>query len=149
MTRVAEIQETVINRLQSVIENEYDTGGVIPMAIASQKDELNPRVSVSVEIIETNNLNKVKEADVSVRVVIDANPRFVERNGTLELTELQDRVVDNLTDHPSISTQENRTIDTTADGVDSSASVEYSDEVERYMCVIQFRFRNYEHAGNF
>jgi|AKVG01.1.fsa_nt_gi hypothetical protein len=130
---IANLQSEIIDRIETNVNISAD-GGVIPIAIASDRGELNPRISVSAERVETNRLNNVQETDASVRVVIDADPQFVEANGTLRLSEIQDAVVDELKNHSS---------EYTSDGVDSETSVEYSESVERYMCVTEFRFRNY------
>lgn len=137
---IANLQEEAINRIKSNVSIP-DGGGVLPISVASQEffieptfSRFNPRVSVSAERVSTNRINQVQETVASVRVVIDATDTFVEKNGTLRLTELQDDIVDELKNHSG---------EYTADGVETETSVEYEESIQRYMTVTEFRFRNY------
>ena len=127
MTRSADLQIEAINRLKAALELGED-GGVIPVAIAQQRDDLDPRVSVGASIASSARSNKRQEVSATVRVIVDGTQRYVDTNGTLGLSRILSDVVDELTTH---------TESWHAAGVNSEEEVAWNDELNRYLCVVE------------
>lgn len=126
MTRSDTFQTTAINRLASALS--IPAANVIPVQVAGQQDDLDPRVSVGASLDSTTRVNHREEVTATVRVIVDGTGGYVESNGTLALTALQADVVDELTTHDD---------GWRAGGVDSEEPVAWSDAVNRYVGVVQ------------
>jgi len=127
MTRSDELQIEAIERLQSALDLGED-GGVIPVAIAKQRDDLDPRVSVGASISSSARNNKRQEVNATVRVIVDGTQAYVDQNGTLGLSRILSDVVDELTTHSETWS---------ADGVNSEEEVQWSDDLNRYLGVVE------------
>ena len=132
MTRSDELQIEIIHRLKTALYLGGD-GGVIPVAIAKQSDELDPRVSVGASLDSTNRNNKRQEISATVRVIVDGTQSYVDKNGTLALSRIQSDVVDELTTHSETWS---------ADGVSSEDEIAWSDELNRYLGVVELGFES-------
>jgi len=97
MTRSDELQIAAINRLESALSVNADN--IIPVAIAQENDDLDPRVSVGASLSGSNreNLRQVREG--RVRVIVDGTESFAQTEGTLALTDIQHALEDELTKH--------------------------------------------------
>jgi len=104
-------------------------GGVIPATVATKHDDLDPRLSVAVTLNSTSRNNLCQSTNGTVRVIVDGTEQFVKGNGVLELKRLQSDVVDQLTQH-SDGWQ--------ADGLNTEDDIEWSDEINRYLGVVEF-----------
>ena len=127
MTRSDDLQIEAIERLQSALDLGED-GGVIPVAIAQQSDDLDPRVSVGASISSSARNNKRQEVSATVRVIVDSTQSYVDQNGTLGLSRILSDVVDELTTH---------TETWSADGVNSEEEIAWSDDLNRYRGVVE------------
>ena len=127
MTRSDELQIEAIGRLQSALDIAED-GGVIPVAIAQQSDDLDPRVSVGASISSSARNNKRQEVSATVRVIVDGTQSYVDQNGTLALSRILSDVVDELTTHSETWS---------ADGVNSEEEIAWSDDLNRYLGVVE------------
>ena len=124
--RSDELQIEAINRLETALDIPADN--VIPVAIAQQSDDLDPRVSVGASLDSTSRKNLRETATATVRVVVDGTKDYVASNGTLGLTRLQSDVVDELTtQQPGWN----------APGVTASEEIAWADGVNRYVGVTQ------------
>ena len=132
MTRSDELQIEIIHRLKTALYLGGD-GGVIPVAIAKQSDELDPRVSVGASISSSARNNKRQEVDATVRVIVDATQSYVDQHGTLALSRILSDVVDELTTHSETWS---------ADGVSSEDEIAWNDELNRYLGVVELGFES-------
>ena len=128
MTRSDDLQIEAIGRLQSALELGED-GGVIPVAIAQQSDDLDPRVSVGASISSSARNNKRQEVSATVRVIVDGTQSYADQNGTLGLSRILSDVVDELTTH---------TETWSADGVNSEEEIAWNSDLNRYLGVVEF-----------
>jgi len=124
--RSDDLQIAAINRLTAALDVPDEN--VIPIAIAAESDDLDPRVSVGASLDSTTNNNKMEDATATVRVVVDGTKDYVAANGTLGLSRLQADVVDELTRHES---------GFTATGVTDEESVAWTESVNRYLGVVE------------
>jgi len=127
--RSDELQIEAINRLESALSVSADN--VIPVAIAQQSDNLDPRVSVGASLDSTEPNNKMEDASGTVRVVVDGTKDYVASEGTLGLSRIQAEVVDALTEHSA---------DFYAAGLSQEEEIAWNDSVNRYLGVSQFGF---------
>jgi len=125
--RSDELQIEAIARLEAALDVPVDN--VIPVAIAQQSDDLDPRVSVGASLDSTARENLRETATATVRVIVDGTNEYVASNGTLGLTRLQSDVVDELT------TQRSGWNDPS---VTASEEIAWADGVNRYVGVTQF-----------
>lgn len=125
--RSDEIQIAAINRLQSALTLP-DKGGVIPVAIAQQSDDLDPRISVGASLDSTERENLRESSSATVRVIVDGTQDYVAANGTLGLSRLQSDVIDELTQHRD---------GWRATGVTSEEEIAWSDSLNRYLGVVE------------
>jgi hypothetical protein len=119
------------------LENDTDVqnllgadGGIVPAAIASEEDDLDPRVTIGVSRSGSSRNNRRTETEYDVRVIVDATDDRYD-DPVLSLIELQDAVTDVLEKHQD---------DRSAEGVDSDEEVAWSDAVNRYLAVTSFTF---------
>ena len=127
MTRSDDLQIEAIGRLQSALDLPED-GGVIPVAIVQQSDDLDPRVSVGASISSSARNNKRQEVTATVRVIVDGTQSYVDTNGTLGLSRLLSDVVDELTTHSETWS---------AEGVNSEEEIAWNSDLNRYLGVVE------------
>jgi len=127
--RSDELQIEAIGRLEAALDVADDN--VIPVAIAQQSDDLDPRVSVGASLDSTEPNNRQEDASGTVRVVVDGTQDYVATNGTLGLSRLQADVVDALSEH---------TPGFYASGLDQEEEIAWNENVNRYVGVSQFGF---------
>jgi len=127
--RSDELQIEAIGRLESALSTPADN--IIPVAIAQQSDDLDPRVSVGASLNNTTPNNYQEDTTATVRVVVDGTKDYVASNGTLGLSRLQADVVDVLTEH---------TTDWYAAGLTQEEEIAWNDNVNRYLGVSKFSF---------
>jgi len=124
--RSDELQIEAITRLESALSVPADN--IIPVAIAQQSDDFDPRVSVGASLDSTARENLRETATATVRVIVDGTKGYVAANGTLGLTRLQSDVVDALTtQRPGWNDPE----------VTASEEIAWADDVNRYLGVTQ------------
>jgi hypothetical protein len=110
------------------------SGGVIPVALAQERDDLDPRLSVGVSRTGSTRNNRRVETEYEVRVIVDATDDWVGTGGdgsVLELEELQDAVADTLEEHRD---------DRGAGGVSNEEEVAWSDSVNRHLGVVAISY---------
>ena len=127
--RSDELQIAAINRLEAALDVADEN--VIPVAIAAQSDDLDPRISVGASLDSTSPNNRLEDATGTVRVIVDATKDYVASNGTLGLSRIQADISDELTEH---------TRDLYASGLDSEEEVAWNEDLNRYLGVSQFSF---------
>ena len=127
--RSDELQIEAIERLKSALSVPAEN--VIPVAIAQQSEDLDPRVSVGASLDSTTPNNRREDATGTVRVVVDGTKDYVDSEGTLGLSRIQADVVDALTEH---------TAEFYAAGLSQEEEVAWNDNVNRYLGVSQFTF---------
>jgi len=132
MTRSDDLQIEAIGRLKSALDLPAD-GDVIPVAIAQQRDGLDPRVSVGASISSSARNNKRQEVAATVRVIVDGTQSYVDANGTLGLSRILSDVVDELTTHSETWS---------AQGVTSEEEIAWGDELNRYLGVVELGFES-------
>jgi len=132
MTRSDELQIEAVTRLKSALDLPAD-GDVIPVAIAQQRDGLDPRVSVGASISSSARNNKRQEVAATVRVIVDGTQSYVDQNGTLGLSRILSDVVDELTTH---------TESWSAQGVTSEEEIAWAGELNRYLGVVELGFES-------
>ena len=125
--RSDELQIATIERLETRLD--VPTENVIPIAIAAESGDLDPRISVGASLDSTTNNNKMEDATATVRVVVDGTEDYVASNGTLGLSRLQADVVDELSRHLS---------GIAATGVTNEEPVAWAESVNRYLGVVEF-----------
>jgi hypothetical protein len=126
MTRSDVFQKTAISRLESALSIASDN--VIPVQVAQQNDDKDPRVSVGASLDSTDRDNLREDATATVRVIVDGTRGYVKRNGTLALTELQSDVIDELTKNAAGWRDP---------GVSNEEEIAWSDGVDRYVGVVE------------
>ena len=127
--RSDELQIEAIDRLESALDVPADN--VIPVAIARQSDDLDPRVSVGASLDSTSPNNKMEDASGTVRVIVDGTDDYVASEGTLGLSRIQSDVVDALTEHSAAFY---------AAGLTAEEEIAWSDAVNRYLGASRFGF---------
>ena len=132
MTRSDELQIEAIGRLQSALDLP-EGGGVIAVAIAKQRDDLDPRVSVGASISSSARNNKRQEVSATARVIVDGTQSYVDANGTLGLSRILSDVVDELTTHSETWS---------AEGVNSEEEIAWSDDLNRFLGVVELGFQS-------
>lgn len=124
--RSDELQIDAIGRLEAALD--VPAGNVIPVAIAAEKDGLDPRVSVGASLNTTSRENLRESGTGTVRVIVDATKDYVAANGTLALSRLLSDIVDELTEHrPGWR----------AEGVAAEDEIAWSSAVNRYLGVVE------------
>lgn len=124
--RSDELQIDAIGRLEAALD--VPAGNVIPVAIAAEKDGLDPRVSVGASLNTTSRENLRESGTGTVRVIVDATKDYVAANGTLALSRLLSDIVDELTEHrPGWR----------AEGVANEDEIAWSSAVNRYLGVVE------------
>jgi len=131
MTRSDELQIEAITRLKAALD--LPEGGVIPVAIAKQRDDLDPRVSVGASISSSGRNNKRQEVSATGRVIVDGTQSYVDANGTLGLSRILSDVVDELTTHSETWS---------AEGVNSEEEIAWSDDLNRFLGVVELGFQS-------
>jgi hypothetical protein len=126
MTRSDDFQKAAISRLESALS--IPSANVIPVQIAAQSDDLDPRVSVGASLDSTERENLRENAEATVRVIVDGTVGYVESNGTLALSELQSDVIDELTQQASGWRDP---------AVTDESEIAFSDDVNRYLGVVE------------
>ena len=122
--RSDELQIEAIDRLEAALDVPADN--VIPVAIAQQSDDLDPRVSVGASLDSTSRENLRETATATIRIVVDGTKEYIASNGTLGLTRLQSSVINELTtQRPGWNDPE----------VTASEEVAWADGVNRYLGV--------------
>ena len=124
--RSDELQIAAINRLEAALDVADES--VIPVAIAQQKDDLDPRISVGASLDSTQRENLRESGSGTVRVIIDGTKDYVAANGTLGLSRIQSDVVDELTEHRD---------GWRAEGVANEEEIAWSSAVNRYLGVVE------------
>ena len=127
--RSDELQIEAIDRLESALDVPVDN--VIPVAIAQQSDDLDPRVSVGASLDSTSPNNKMEDASGTVRVIVDGTDEYVASEGTLGLSRIQSDVVDALTEHSA---------EFYATGLTAEEEIAWNDAVNRYLGASRFGF---------
>ena len=127
--RSDELQIEAINRLESALDVPADN--IIPVAIAQQSDDLDPRVSVGASLDSTSPNNKLEDASGTVRVIVDGTDDYVASEGTLGLSRIQSDVVDALTEHSAAFY---------AAGLTAEEEIAWNDAVNRYLGATRFGF---------
>jgi len=125
MSRSIDLQEEAINRLGAALPTPADN--VIPIQIAAQRDDLDPRVSVGATTT-TDRGNKLETVSGTVRVIVDGTEAYVAANGTKGLSDIQAAVVDELTSHSSMWG---------ANGVSNEQPIAFDDSVNRHLGVVE------------
>lgn len=133
--RTATLLGELIGRLKDA--DDID-GGVIPVAIAAERDDLDPRISVGVSTSSTERQNRLEDKTFEARVIVDGTREFVDENGTLALIELLDAAADELTTHRN---------GWGAEGITSQEEVAWADEVNRYLGVVSATFERIDPAA--
>jgi hypothetical protein len=127
--RSDELQIEAIDRLESALSVPADN--VIPVAIAQQSDDLDPRVSVGASLDSTSPNNKMDDTSGTVRVIVDGTNDYIASEGTLGLSRIQSDVVDALTEHSAAFY---------AAGLSQEEEIAWNDNINRYLGVSQFAF---------
>jgi len=112
------------------------SGGIIPVQVAAEKDDVDPRLSVGASTTSSSRPNTRVEETAELRVIVDATKGWVKPDGTdkgsiLELTRLKSAVKETIT--------ENRD-GWRAQGVTSDDEIQWEDSINRYMGVIAVEF---------
>lgn len=126
MTRSDVLQIASINRLEDALA--VDANNIIPVAIAQQSDDLDPRISVGASLNSTTRENLRESATGTVRVVVDGTKDYVASNGTLGLTRIQADVVDELTEHRD---------GWRSTGLNNEEEIAWNDNLNRYLGVVE------------
>lgn len=126
MTRSDTFQIEALDRLTAALS--IPEANVIPVQIAADRGDLDPRVAVGASLESSRRENLREEATATVRVVVDGTPGFVESNGTLALTRLQGDVVDELTEHRAGWRDP---------GVTNETEIAFNDELNRYLGAVE------------
>lgn len=126
MTRSDTLQIEAISRLESALSIPADN--VIPVQIAQQSDDLDPRVSVGASLESTTRDGKIEESTGTVRVIVDGTKDYAASNGTLALTELQSEAIDELTEHADGWNEP---------GLEGEEEVAWNDDLNRYLGVVE------------
>jgi len=125
--RSDELQIEAIDRLETALD--VPSENVIPVAIAQQSDDLDPRVSVGASLDSTSPNNRRENASATVRVVVDGTNEYVASEGTLSLSRIQSDVVDALTEHSA---------GFYAAGLTAEEEIAWNDAVNRYLGASRF-----------
>jgi len=126
MTRSDELQIAAINRLENALA--VDANNIIPVAVAEQYDELDPRVSVGASLDSSDRENLRESTTGTVRVIVDGTKDYVASNGTLGLTRIQADVVDELTQHRA---------GWRSTGLNNEEAVAWNGNLNRYLGVVE------------
>lgn len=127
--RSDQLQIAAINRLEDALDVPGEN--VIPVAIAEQRDDLDPRVSVGASLDATSPHNAREEVSATVRVIVDGTKDYVASEGTLGLSRIQSDVVDELTASRD---------GLKATGLNNEDEIAWTEDVNRYLGVSEFGF---------
>lgn len=115
-------------------------GDVIPIQIAKES-EADPRIAVATSETSSTRNNRQEEKTFEVRVIVDATQSYVQdedRGSILDLKRLKSDVADVLTTHRD---------GWGAGGVQADEEIAWSEDVNRYLGVMQFAYeRDEPHA---
>lgn len=131
----------LITRLKAnddITERLGGSGGVIPVQVAAEKDDLDPRISVGVSTSSTERQNRLEDKTFEARVIVDGTRDYVDSNNVLGLIELLDAAADELTTHRN---------GWGAEGITSQEEVAWADEVNRYLGVVSATFERIDPAA--
>ena len=126
--RTDELLESTLDRFDAELSLPTD-GGVIPRSIATDRDDLDPRVTVDAELQSVDRNNKRDERTATLSLWVDGTQAFVDSNGTLELHRIQNDAVDLLAEHLSGQYAAN---------LQSFASPTHNDTINRYQGAVTF-----------
>lgn len=126
--RSDDLQETAIERVRDavIVDDEH----VIRTAVAADRDDLDPRITVGATVTTTPN-NRLEQAEGTIRVSVDATREYVleaAKGEAPRLKTLLADIVDELTSH---------TAGLYAAGVASEEDVAYEESLNRYVGAIE------------
>jgi len=130
------LREWAKDRVETAVGGQLGgDGGIVPATVASENDDLDPRVSVGASLNNSDreNLQQVKTG--TVRVIVDGTKTFAKTEGTLALTDIQHTLQDELTKHDP---------PWEARGLRRMEEVAWNDNLNRYVGAMEWRVRKTE-----
>ena len=104
-------------------------GGIVPRSVAEQRDDLDPRVTVAVELTDTDRHNRRSDRTAPVSCWTDGTQAFVDTHGRLELKRIQNDVIDLLDGHGD---------GRRAVSLDTEGGPTWNDTINRYQGAVEF-----------
>ena len=128
--RSDELQLAAIQRLGDALDVPAEN--VIRTAVAADRDDLDPRVTVGATVDSTTPHNAREEAEATVRVSVDGTNDYVleaaQNEDTPRLKSILAAVVDELTTHRD---------GLTATGVQDEEDIAFNEELNRYLGAVE------------
>lgn len=99
--RSLDLQSHALDRLTDRLDGVVPATAIIPVEQAANTTDEPVRVAVGATMDRLDRENKLESAVGRVRVLVDASPQFVAEQGTAAVSDVQDRVITELTTHSS------------------------------------------------
>ena len=123
------IRAWAIERVETAVGGQLGDGGIVPVTVAADNSHLDPRVAVGGSLSDSDRDNKLLDEAATVRIIVDGTQTFVEREGTLALTEIQWSI------HEELTKQDDRWGQPSLDQMDE---VQYDDQLDRFLGVMEY-----------